>query len=884
MENFDVQESLFEEFSCILEILDDEIYLFTKNEFPEKSDFRNILGLTSENNGSFWTHKARFASLNAFVLRYALRSAIGRNVRLSSEDSERLKKAANNVTLPSARLSDDGKFVEILSPNLKVYKELFSRLGAYPNQNGWRLRLDRLMDFELSMDSWKSHLPKIEISKDLLKLNREPIPGFDGTVDSLRAIPIGALNIVRANVQNRNALKNSKATLEEKLAKLKLSTLHDLLFRLPRRYIDKSKPQLISDLIEGETATIIGKISALSTFTASVGGLRVSVVDSTGSEITSTFWRQAWLQTKFSVGDEVILTGAVGSWKGKPQLNGHSIEHFDEGIVLPVVPIYKQSESSGITSGFLISAIRELLQRLGDVKLPVYFKAEGRQPYIEILHELHLPSNLETHKSAILAMSYYELVYLQLIIQDSKKNVETRPGVPLPGGDRKLQTKAMESFPFDLTNSQKKATAKLNELLATSTPNSSLLIADVGAGKTLVAQLACLRAVDSGAQAIIVGPTDVLARQIYATTKQLVETMKEKFNVNVRVELLVGGIKATERKSLLKDIADGSVDIIVGTQAVFSETVKYNNLGFVVIDEQQKFGAEQRTKLLNSREDGRIPDLLLQTATPIPRSTAQVYYGDIDPILMKDKPLGRLPIETVWISEDPKEVLQTPLHPIWLDVIEESSKGNQSFVITPMVVDSAKIDAASVERSYKELSGHVLKGLRVGFVHGQMKIEDQRATMEKFQNKELDVLVASTVIEVGVDIPDATRMIILSAERMGASSLHQIRGRVGRNSKKSKCYLVSIGSTDSAQSRLQSLVNFDNGFDIAKEDLRTRGEGTIFSSDQSGRSEMIFANLAKHSNLIAEAKEEALRILKSPFKEIALKDAQEKFESPERLF
>jgi len=880
----EITKELFDNYSCIVELDDENILVFTRSDLAPNSDVRNLLGLVSEQKNGYWLHKARFATLNAFALRHALKGNIGRKTRVSKEAGEKLASYANKVALPKAELAEDGKSVMILAPNLKVYKELLTRLGAYPGRDGFKLRLDKVIDLEVATNAWKSNLPAIELHKDLIKLNREPIPGFDGSVDSLREIPIGALNIVAANVQNWKALKNSKATLEDKLAKLKLATLHDLLFRLPRRYIDKSRPQLIDDLIEGETATIIGKIYSISSFTTGVGGLRVSVEDATGERIPSTFWRQAWLQKKFKVGDDVIITGAVSLWNGNLQLNGQSLEHFDEGITMPVVPIYRQSEAAGITSGFLISAVRELLQRMGDVKLPIYFKAEGRLPYKEILAEMHTPSDLPSHNEAVLAMAYYELVYLQLIIQDGKKNVEAHPGLAIKGGERALQAKGIKSLPFELTNSQKRATVKLNEKLANSLPSSTLLMADVGAGKTLVAQLACLQAVDSGHQAVIVGPTDVLARQLFENTRKLSELMAEKYGVTVNVELLAGGIKAAEKKVLLKRIADGEIDIIVGTQATFSDSVKYNNLGLVVIDEQQKFGAEQRTKLLSSREDGKAPDILLQTATPIPRSTAQVYYGDIDPILMKDKPAGRLPIETKWIEEDPVSITKDTLHPIWMDILGEASQGNQSFVITPMVVDSTKVDAASVERSYKELSEGALSTLRVGFVHGQMKIDEQRATMDKFKKKELDVLVASTVIEVGVDIPDATRMVILSAERMGASSLHQIRGRVGRNSKHSRCYLVSLGKTVSAQSRLQSLVDYSDGFEIARVDLETRGEGTMFSSDQSGRSDMIFANLAKHSDLIEDAKEEALRILKSPFKGLAMKDAREKFMSPERLF
>lgn len=871
----------FSEFKVAVTLTNEEILFATKGAIPAESDFQNLLGLASEETGNIWIHTARLSALNAFVLRHSLS---GKGTRIAPGVAKVLSEYADKVELPSGKLSEDRKYVEIVAPALKTYRVVLTRLSAYPAKDHYRLRVDKLMELEMTLEAWKSRLPKITLSREAKELNNAPIIGFDGSIDSLREIPIGSLNVVQANIQGWKALKNSKETLDSKLTKLGVGTLHDLLFRLPRRYIDKSKPQLIDDLIPGEKATIIGTIVSMNEINASVPGLRITVADGSGTKIAVTFWRQNWLKTKFRVGTEVILNGTVSLWNGQLQLGGDSIEHFDEGITLPVVPIYRQSESAGITSGFLIAAMRELLQRMGELSLPVYFKNKEREDMKRILGQLHFPANLDTHDEAMLAMAYYELVYMQLIIQHERDSITGKPGITVNTGDKNLQTKAIESLPYSLTGSQERAITELNSRMHDSRPSSSLLLADVGAGKTLTAQLACLQVVDAGYQAVFVGPTDVLARQIYNSTLKLAAMLEKNTGLTLRVALLSGGMKAAERKAILKTIEAGEADIIVGTHAVFAESVKYSNLGLIVIDEQQKFGAEQRTKLLESRPDGRVPDLLMQTATPIPRTTAQVYYGDVDIITMDEKPPGRTPIVTHWIQEDPQVMLTESNHPVWLDVTSQAEKGNQTFVIAPMVVDSTKIDAASVERAFKELSTSTLKHLRVGFVHGSMKAVDQRETMEKFRNRELDVLVASTVIEVGVDIPDATRVVILSADRLGASSLHQIRGRVGRSSKPSTCYLVSLGKTDDAQKRIQALVDSENGFDIAKIDLEIRGEGKMFARDQSGRSDMIFAKLAQHSDLIEDAKEEAKRILRSPFKGMALKDARSKFVSPERLF
>lgn len=871
----------FDQYQIVVALFQDEILFSTRGQLSSESDLRHLLGLDSEQAGNGWVHRARLSPLNAFILRYSLPR---KGVKLSAKSAQELKDLADRVPMPTGKLSEDKKFVDLTLPAAKPYRELASKISANPGKEFYRLRVDRLMDLETSLSAWKSRLPKIALSRDVTEVTHAPIIGFDGTVESLKDIPIAELNIVKANIQGWKALKSSKATVAEKLEKHGISNLYELLYRLPRRYIDKSKPQLISDLIVGEKATLIGTIVGMVTVGTSVQGLRVTIQDNVGSKIPVMFWRQTWLKTKFSVGAEVIVNGTVSSWNGQVNLGGDSIEHFDEGVTLPVVPIYRQAVSAGITSAFLISAVKELLQRIGDVSLPTYFKNREREDMKTVLSELHFPTNLETHEKALLATAYYELVYLQLIIQSARDAISGRPGLRITEGRRKLQDKAIRSLPWELTPAQVKAIGEINRQLAGASPSTSLLLADVGSGKTLTAQLACLRTVDAGHQAVFVGPTEVLARQIYASTVKLCKGLEESSGERVRVELLSGTMKAAEKKETLQRLKAGEIDILVGTHAALGKNVKYSDLGLVVIDEQQKFGAEQRSILLESRDDGNVPDLLMQTATPIPRTTAQVFYGDVDIIAMDGKPAGRTPIVTSWVQEDPQVMLTEPLHPVWMDVLQEASKGNQTFVIAPMVVDSSKIDSASVERAYKELSTHTLKDVRVGFVHGSMKADEQRETMRRFRDRELDVLVASTVVEVGVDIPDATRVVILSADRLGASSLHQIRGRVGRSSKASKCYLVSLGSNENSQRRMQALVDSENGFEIAKIDLEIRGEGSIFSGSQSGGSDMIVARLATHSDLIQEATAEAKRILASSFRNVALKDAQAKFDSPERLF
>ena len=340
------------------------------------------------------------------------------------------------------------------------------------------------------------------------------------------------------------------------------------------------------------------------------------------------------------------------------------------------------------------------------------------------------------------------------------------------------------------------------------------------------------------------------------------------------IAFLGGKVKAKEKREILKYVKSGDIDILIGTHSVLNNKIEFRNLGLIIIDEQQKFGKAQREALLDARSDGLKPDLLAQTATPIPRSTAQAFYGDIDLISLYGKPEGRIEIVTEWIKESPKEITKDKKHKVWRDIEEEVNKGHQAFVVVPMVHESKKMDSASVEGAYKDLKKS-LPNLKIGFTHGSLKKADQHDVMEKFRNNELDVLVASTVIEVGVDVPNATRIVVLSADRMGASSLHQIRGRVGRSNLPSTCYLVSEGNTVTSQKRLQALVDSADGFEIAKVDLETRGEGDLFGDRQAGDSTSLrFSNLIDHSKLVADAQRIAKNIYESEYKDLAVRDAQ----------
>lgn len=852
--------------------------LFSLHDLKSRKAFSFLSELQAEQlDGGVYRFRIYKNSGAMFALRYALS---GLKVKADEETLTEMKDLASKAPNPVAILSDDEKFIKIRVPRTPVYSDMMKNLAARNMGEGdYRITVAKAHDLNAYNQSLPKYVPRIVFSDAVTNLLYAPIPGFDGTLESLKSVPVDELSVIGSNAQTWKNLKQSKKTLAEKMGTMGISNLYDLVFFMPRRYIDKSTPQDIRDLIAGESATVLGNIVSVSSI-GGIGGTKFKIEAHGGGQIDAVFFRQEWLQNKFHKGNEVLVTGKVGFFNRELNLSGTSIEHSAEAAILPIVPIYKQSESKGITTNVILNAQRELFSRLGDgLKMPPYFSKSDEISYSDAIRELHLPTSLEESKKSRELLAYMEFTQMQIVMQSLKETQAADLGLSNREGPTKLQRKAISSLPFTMTDDQKTAVSFLNEGMAAESPVSTLLSADVGAGKSLIAQLACLRTVEAGRQAIIVAPSTILARQLYETFLRLVEPL----STDVDIRLLIGSTKAGERKKILRGLEEGTVQIAIGSVSLLSDSVKYADLGFVCFDEQQKFGVNHRTHILSQREDNRTPDFMMQTATPVPRSTAQVLYGDMDMIQLNEKPSGRLPIETEWLNERPQELLDQYAHPIWEDIKEEAAKGNQTFIITPLVNDSESIDAASVKKTHEVLKSGPLASLNLGIVHGQMKHEDSHAAMADFRAKNYDVMVASTAVEVGVDIPDATRVLILSADRLGASSLHQIRGRVGRSTKASKCILVSNTEVPASIRRLQALVDSNDGYEIAKVDLETRGEGTIFNVEQSGGSALRFGSILTHKHLIEAASNEAKRILASPLRDMAVKDAQNTFNAEERF-
>jgi ATP-dependent DNA helicase RecG len=420
----------------------------------------------------------------------------------------------------------------------------------------------------------------------------------------------------------------------------------------------------------------------------------------------------------------------------------------------------------------------------------------------------------------------------------------------------------MSALPFPLTGAQKRTIAEIYKDLAVGQPMHRLLQGDVGAGKTLVAVATMLAAVQGGHQAALMAPTEVLADQHALGIRALLESLKISDNGNLfgdrglRIELLTNKVRAAERKSILAGLADGSVDIIIGTHALIQDAVKFKSLGVVVVDEQHRFGVQQRSQLRDKAqesESGLMPDVLVMTATPIPRTAAMTVYGDLDVSVLDELPPGRTPITTSRVAGPLERVA------MWESVRERLTAGQQAYVVCPLIEESEKLEVASAQETFDELSHGELKDFRVALLHGRMSSADKESVMSSFRSGETDVLIATTVIEVGVDVPNSTSMIILDADRFGIAQLHQLRGRVGRGKLASQCYLVTQHSDPSP--RVEALVASTDGFVLAEEDLRLRGEGTIMGVNQKGTSDLTLASLQHDLELIQWARDDAQRII-----------------------
>jgi len=634
--------------------------------------------------------------------------------------------------------------------------------------------------------------------------------------------------------------------------RLSIHTIEDLLYYFPRRYEDRTKFINISRLVEGEYQTIRAKVLALgqrqSWKRRGFKIFEVAVGDDTG-KIFSVWFNQGYLKEYFKLGQTLILYGRIERYSGRLQINSPEFEIVTEEAegslnIGRIVPIYSLPE--GISQRNFRHLIRhtldEYLPQMNDC-LP--FDIRSRNNLLNLaksLLNIHFPGDLEIQRQAYERLAFEEFFLFQLPLVLRKLKKKEKRGIA-HNPNCKLMEDFVAKLPFELTGAQEKVIQEIKLDMSRPQVMQRLLQGDVGSGKTVVATIACTIAIEGGYQAAFMVPTEILARQHFEKISQQLKKIK--------IALLTSSIDKKEKEKKYKEIKEGKIDLLIGTHALLEERLEFKNLGLVVIDEQHKFGVGQRALLPRK---GAHPDVLIMTATPIPRTLAITLYGDLDISVINELPPGRLPIKTLRLGQDKRSEA-------YVLAREELKMGNQVYIIYPVIEESYALDIAGAKKMYAELKSGEFKEFNLGLIHGRLKQKEQDEVMQRFKNKKLEILCATTVLEVGIDIPDATCMIIEHAERFGLSQLHQLRGRIGRGLEPSFCILVSDAKRQEAQARLGAMVRFSDGFRIAEEDLKIRGPGEFFGSRQHGLTELRIANPLAQMHLLKNARLEAVKLL-----------------------
>ncbi|MFM8969668.1 MAG: ATP-dependent DNA helicase RecG, partial [Actinomycetota bacterium] len=646
----------------------------------------------------------------------------------------------------------------------------------------------------------------------------------------------------------------------EALNEFGIHNVLDLLTTYPRRYVDRTNEAHVNEIVEGVETLVLVKVRNVRRVPLRTRRSMVTatVYDDTGS-LGLTFFNQPWRERQLKTDAEIAVFGKPEMFRGKLQMTNPIVDIIGDKTGR-IVPIYPQSEKVNLSTWEIAGWVRNALERaaprtIGD---PLPLAIRERLTMLDrhaAFNTSHFPESIVEKERARERLAFDELLRVQLVLVRRKRAFERNNKGIRHVVNGEMQGRFIGALPFPLTGAQRRVINEINSDLAKPVPMHRLLQGDVGSGKTVVAVAAMLAAVQGGHHGALMAPTEVLAEQHYAGIQRLLADLRVPDDGNLfgerqlRVELLTGRVTGERRREVLADLVGGRVDIVIGTHALIQEGVEFASLGVVVIDEQHRFGVEQRAALRGKGEGEHhtTPDVLVMTATPIPRTAAMTVYGDLDVSVLDELPPGRTPISTAAVH------LPLEVAAMWDDIRTALDAGQQTYVVCPMIEESEKLEVAAAEEIHDQLQRTELKGYKVGLLHGRMTSNEKDEVMTKFRSRKYDILVSTTVIEVGVDVPNATGMVILDADRFGIAQLHQLRGRVGRGSIASRCWLVRQNDQVGTE-RVGALVASTDGFYLAQVDLELRGEGTLMSTAQKGASDLKLASLRRDEALINAAR------------------------------
>jgi ATP-dependent DNA helicase RecG len=634
------------------------------------------------------------------------------------------------------------------------------------------------------------------------------------------------------------------------LSNLGISSVEELLNLFPHRYEDRTQFTPIAMVQVGLNQTICGTVvSSRRNYYSKNKNVEVVLSDKSG-RINAVWFNQPWLDKIFKEGQEVVLYGRVDIFNKRLQMVVPDFElisaedrSLNMGRIVPIYPLTK-----GITQRYLRklidSCLAEHAQELQDIIPQPIRQKHSLSPIAQGIRQIHFPTDTVHQQKGIDRIAFEEFFLFQICVILRRLNIVQKIGIVHQVKDAMIE-EYKAAFPFKLTSAQNRAMADITQDMAKNRPMLRMLQGDVGSGKTVVAFYGCIVAWKNKKQAAIMAPTEILAQQHFLNFQKLLGQSAFK---KIKTALLISSTPAKEKKEIYKHLKDGDIDLIIGTHALLEETIAFKHLSFVVIDEQHKFGVSQRALLTDK---GNNPDILIMTATPIPRTLCLTLYGDLDVSVINELPPGRGTIKTYHF---PLAKAQA----VYQKVRELVLKGTQAYIIYPLVDESEKLDLKAAKDMFVHLQKFEFHGMRLGLVHGQMKRDETDVIMEQFKKHELDILVATTILEVGIDIPNANIMVIEHAERFGLSQLHQLRGRIGRGAHNAMCVLLGDPLTQEGKMRMEAIVQTTDGFKIAEQDLKIRGPGHYFGRFQHGLNELKMANPITQIEVLEKAREDAI--------------------------